>query len=63
MNVNKKCINKFLCNNIVYETDYDIAGVFNSYFSEIGVALDEDLRTVDENPLNYFPINEALSMF
>ena len=47
----------------MYGSDYDTAEVFNSYFSEIGVALDEDLSTVDENPLNYLPVNNALSMF
>ena len=52
MNLNKKSRNKILCNNIVYESDYDISEVFNSYFSVIGVTFDEDLSTVDEIPLN-----------
>ena len=43
---------EILCNNIVYESDYDISEVFNSYFSVIGVTFDEDLSTVDEIPLN-----------
>ena len=54
---------KILGNNIVYESDYNIAELFNSNFSGICVALDEDLSTVDENPLNYLPINKDMSMF
>ena len=37
--------------------------MFNSYFSETGVALDNELSTVDENPLTYLPSNNSLSMF
>ena len=47
----------------MYESDYGIAEVFNSIFSGICVALDEDLSTVDENPLNYLPINKDMSLF
>ena len=63
MNVNKKCINKILCSNIVYESVYEIAEVFNSYLSEINVALDKNFSTVDENPLDYLLIHNALSLF
>ena len=60
INVNKNCIHKILFINNVYESDYEIAEVFNSYFSEIGVALDEDPSTVNKTPLNYLLINNAL---
>ena len=63
MNLNKKSISTILCSNILYESDNDIAEMFNSYFSEIGVALDKELSPVDENPLTYLPTNNSLSMF
>ena len=47
----------------MYESDYDIAEIFNSYFPEIGFALDDELSTDDENPLINLPTNDALSMF
>ena len=63
MNVRKKFISTILGNNIACEIYYEIAEIFNSCFSEMGFALDEDLSTNDKNPQNYFPINNALSKF
>ena len=63
LNVNKKLINKIICNTVVYASVYENADVFNPICSDIEVALDENLSTVDENPLTYLPKNYALYMY
>ena len=52
----QKNYKKVLCTNVVYESDYELVDVFNSYFSEIGVAFDEDVSNVDGFPLKYLHI-------
>ena len=50
---------KKICYNVVYESDYNIAEIFNSVFPEIGVALDNKLGKDDENLLIFlYPTNE-----
>ena len=49
-----KTIRKLVCNNVTYDSETDIANIFNNYFSTIGKNIAESVENSNKNVLDYF---------
>ena len=58
-----KIIKSILWNGIEYSADLDIAEIFNKYFSQVAVQLDESLPISNIDPLSYVSNSISSSLF
>ena len=61
-NINHKKISKIVLNNVDYVEDGELAEVFNEYFCNVGLNLNDEIPLTDDDPLHNMEYNNNMFM-